>query len=104
LRRSDFLTVYEEGSRYSSPYFAMICLRVEGQAGTKIGFATPKAVGGSVVRNRLRRRLREAVRRNMGRLGPGWAVVVQCRRAALKTPFAVLEREIERLFARCGQS
>jgi ribonuclease P protein component len=82
----------------------MICLRVEGQAGARIGFATPKAVGGSVVRNRLRRRLREAVRMSLGRLGPEWAVVVQCRRSGLAAPFANLKGEIERLFARCGQS
>ena len=64
----------------------------------------PKAVGGSVVRNRVKRRLREAVRPSLGLLGPQWNVVIQVRLAAVKAPFASLKREVERLFSRCGPS
>ena len=96
--------MYEKGFRTSNQYFAAVCLKVEGQAGAKVGFATPKALGGSVVRNRIRRRLREAVRLSFGGLAPGWAVVVQARKGAVDAPFENLRKEVEKLFARCGRS
>jgi ribonuclease P protein component len=77
---------------------------VEGQAIGRVGFATPKALGGSVVRNRLRRRLREAVRLSLDGLGAGWMVVIQARRPALAAPFESLRMEVEKLFSRCARS
>jgi ribonuclease P protein component len=88
----------------SGPYFAGICLRVEGQTRARVGFAVPKAAGGSVTRNRLKRRLREAARMNLDQLGPQWNVVFQARAAALKAPFANLKKEVEKLFSRCARS
>jgi ribonuclease P protein component len=104
LKRSEFQSAYEKGFRISGPYFAAVCLRVEGQARAKIGFAVSKAVGGSVIRNRGRRRVREAVRLSLAQLAPGWAVVMQVRRAALGAPFPDLKREVEKVFSRCGTS
>ena len=104
MRRPDFEAVYEKGFRLSGPYFAAVCLKVEGSERAKVGFAVPKALGGSVARNRIRRRLREAVRVNLARLGSGWAVVFQVRRATGQAPFADLTREVEKLFARCARS
>ncbi len=64
----------------------------------------PKSLGGSVIRNRLRRRVREAVRLSLEQVAPEWAVVVQVRRAVLNAPFMELQREVARIFARCGTS
>ena len=94
--------MYDQGFRTSGPYFAAVCLKVQGQTGAKVGFATPRALGGSVVRNRIRRRLREAVRLSFSGLAPGWAVVVQARKGALEAPFEDLRKEVEKLFSRCG--
>jgi ribonuclease P protein component len=103
-RRSDFQRVYDQGFRVSGPFFTGICFRTEGQARGRVGFAVPKAVGGSVIRNRVKRRLREAVRPSLGQLGPQWNVVIQARLAVVKAPFPSLKREVERLFSRCGPS
>src|SRR5947209_18105334 len=73
LRSKDFRRVYEHGTRYSGPYFAAFYARqvdsgpkgAEVQVrvgGPRIGFTLPRALGGSVVRNRIKRRVREAVR------------------------------------------
>ena len=101
MRSSDFRRVYQKGFRVSGPYFAAFCLRGEPGQGPGIGFTVPRAVGKAVARNRLKRRIREAVRRQLGRLEPQWEIVINPRRAVLKAPFAELAREIGRLFSRC---
>jgi ribonuclease P protein component len=57
-----------------------------------------------VVRNRIRRRVREAVRLHLERLGPQWSIVINPRRKALDAPMPDLGREVERLFLRCNGS
>ena len=72
--------------------------------GPRIGFTVPRAVGNAVVRNRIRRRLREAVRLHLHRLSPQWSIVINPRRKAMDAPMPELEREVERLFLRCSGS
>jgi len=105
LRRSDFRKVYDEGSRFSSPYFAAFCLkRPEQGNGPKVGFTVTKALGKAVVRNRMKRRLREAVRLNLGGLPGCWMVVMNGRRPLLEGEFSSIQREVGRLFAQCANS
>jgi len=73
-------------------------------SGPQIGFTTPRALGKAVVRNRIRRRVREAVRLHLEQLGPEWSIVFNPRRKAMEAPFPELEREIIRLFQRCSGS
>lgn len=61
----------------------------------RVGFAVPRSVGGAVVRNRVRRRLRAAV----GPLLPGLAgldLVVAVAPAAAAMPFAELDATLRR--------
>ena len=103
LRSKDFRTVYDTGTRFANPFFAAFCLCQPDQAGPNIGFTVPKAIGNAVVRNRVRRRFREAVSLRLAQLTPRWSVVINPRRAAIECPFADLEREIARLFAKCSK-
>jgi ribonuclease P protein component len=64
----------------------------------------PRALGNAVVRNRIRRRVREAVRQHLDRLSPQWSIVINPRRKALDAPMPELEREVEKLFLRCSGS
>jgi ribonuclease P protein component len=57
-----------------------------------------------VVRNRIKRRVREAVRLQLDRLNPQWSIVINPRRQALDAPTPDLQREVERLFLRCNGS
>jgi ribonuclease P protein component len=95
--------VYDHGARYSGPYFAAFYARgLHPDSGPKIGFTTPRALGGAVVRNRIKRRVREAVRLRLDRLSPQWEIVFNPRRAAMDSPFNELTREVEKLFLRCN--
>jgi ribonuclease P protein component len=89
----------------TSRHFAAFCLRVPGEpAPSRFGFTVPKAVGNAVDRNRLKRRMKEAVRNQLFAISSNWAVVFNPRRSALDAPFDELCREVGRIFARCNES
>ncbi|HEY1218555.1 MAG: ribonuclease P protein component [Bryobacteraceae bacterium] len=104
LRSTDFRRVYDRGSRFSCTLFAAFCLRGPVEDGARIGFTVPRALGKAVVRNRIKRRMREAVRLRLDRLNSSWSIVINPRSKSLSAPAAELEREVERLFQRCNGS
>ena len=86
--RPDFLAV-QKGKRLRGPYFLLETLdrNLPDQA-PRIGFTVTKKQGNSVERNRMRRRLREAVRQLAGvPFKPGHDYVVVARRDTLSAPF-----------------
>lgn len=111
LKSVDFRKVYDNGSRFSCPYFVAFLYRhpkesAEGpesgrMSGPRIGFTIPRAVGKAVVRNRIRRRLREQLRVRMERIDPALDIVFNPRRAAAEAPLEELTRQVERLLERC---
>jgi ribonuclease P protein component len=102
LRSKDFRRVYDHGAKFSGPLFTAFCLRSEDGCGPRIGFTIPRAVGTAVVRNRIRRRLREAVRKSLHQVGGAWEIVINPRSRVRSAPFPELEREVAKLFFRCG--
>jgi ribonuclease P protein component len=101
LHRADFDRVYSTGRRVGSPLFTAFVLRNEsgGSGVSHVGFTTPRALGNSVVRNRIRRRLREVIRLQYADLAPGWDVVMNPRRNILDAPRVRIEEEVRRLFS-----
>lgn len=62
-RRSDFAMVFERGTYLSSDQLALRYLRRSDDGPIRIGFVISRRVGGAVVRNRLRRRLKAILER-----------------------------------------
>ncbi len=96
--------MYDTGVKYACPLFAAFSVREAEPNGPKIGFTAPRALGNAVVRNRIRRRMREAVRHSLDRLSPQWSIVINPRRKSLNAPMPELQREVEKLFLRCSGS
>ena len=96
-RRVEFDRVYKGGERYSSANMTVIFLAAT--SGPRVGFTAGKALGGAVIRNRIRRRLREAVRRHLCELKTPAEVVFHPRKSALRADFSQLEAEVTRAFA-----
>jgi ribonuclease P protein component len=97
LRRGDFRRVYEEGQRRSGSLCAVF-FRANGLARTRLGITTPARLGNAVLRNRVKRRLREFFRLHRAALPAGWDIVLNPREAVAQVPFTTLAREMLRLF------
>jgi ribonuclease P protein component len=92
-RKADFDALARRGTARSTPLLVLRSLRTSGTA-TRIGFSTPRSLGGSVQRNRVRRRLRELVRERYGELGTGWDLLVIARPAAAQASFEELRKAL----------
>ncbi|WP_288799172.1 ribonuclease P protein component [uncultured Arsenicicoccus sp.] len=67
----------------------------------RVGLVVSKAVGGAVVRNRTKRRLRHAMRDRVGRLPLGLDVVVRANPPAAEADQTRLGAELDRLLSSC---
>ena len=66
----------------------------------RLGVSTSKRVGNAVLRNRIRRRVRELVRARLKGLQRGWDVVIVARPPAASAPFAELGEALDHLLVR----
>ena len=96
-KRSEFATVYSRGRSWSHP---LLVLRVlpSRQPSTRFGFAVGKRVGAAVARNRLKRRLREAVRQLPIR--PGYDIVIIGRPPARDSTYQQIQAALFQVLER----
>ncbi len=83
-RSRDFDAVYRQGRSASTRFLVLYWFPREGQAdveGPRLGLAVPKSVGGAVVRNRVKRQLRETWDELSERAQPGYDYVLVARPA-----------------------
>ena len=106
LRHSDFERVYKQGRRHFAAHMTVFYLRRPDDEinGARVGFTVSKALGGAVQRNRIRRRLREAVRLSGFSTGVAADVVINPKRSALAADFGDLQGEIVKAFQVIGRS
>lgn len=101
-RASEFARLKREGTAFHGRLLVLSVLKAEPDKETRIGIVTSRRVGGAVVRNRVRRRLREAVRVTRARMQPGLWVVVIARQRAAQADFESIRAEWLELAQRSG--
>ena len=98
LRHADFERVYKQGRRHFAAHITVFYLPRQTGEGLRIGFTVGKALGGAVERNRMKRRLREAVRLGWPASPVALDVVINPKKSVLKVEFSELSKEIDRAF------
>ncbi len=110
-KHADYQRVYREGKRQSLPlmtyFFAMRPRPAATEPpGSRVGLTAGKVLGNAVARNRIKRRMRAAVRRHRMELSAGVDVILHPRRTVLEAEFSQIERDVLRAFrsvqAACG--
>jgi ribonuclease P protein component len=101
LHRADFQRVYDFGRRQFTGNMTVFFLRradspEEAPSSVRVGFTVGRVLGGAVERNRIRRRMREAVRLNWPAETAPVDIVFHPRKQVLDLPFEELAREVER--------
>lgn len=100
-KSAQFSAVYEQGKFWANDLMVLRAMP-NGLGNSRFGFVVSKKVGNAVVRNRVRRLLREAVRLNP--VEPGWDVVIVARKRAAGGRFQGIETAYRRLTSRAGLS
>ncbi len=67
---------------------------------TRFGLSTGRRLGGAVVRNRVRRRLREALRASDHRPNGGWDILIVCRPQSATAGYTELRAALDKLLQR----
>jgi len=102
-KHADYQTVYAGSRKQFSKqmtYFAMLRPHEADKPGgtPRVGLTAGKVLGGAVERNRIKRRMREAVRMHLGELRLPLDVILHPRRTVLTLEFAAIEREVRQIF------
>ena len=99
---AEFKAVKFQGKAYRGALLVLGVRVDKEEKAFRAGFVTSKRIGGAVVRNRVRRRLRDIVRTGQSRLHPGFWLVVVARPAAARASYAELKDEWLRLAERAS--
>jgi ribonuclease P protein component len=114
LRHADFERVYKQGRRHFSASMTVfywprpdasvdepaekVAARMPLPRGLRVGFTVGRALGGAVQRNRMKRRLREAVRMSLPAPGIAADVVINPKKSLLTADFTDVLNEVKRAF------
>jgi ribonuclease P protein component len=104
-KHADYQRVYKAGRKQFGKQMAYFFTVRDAAAaerseteGPRIGLTVPKALGKAVARNRIKRRMREAVRAALPALSAPVDVILHPKRSVLEADFAVIEREVQTIF------
>ncbi len=102
-KHADYQLVYKAGRKQFSKQIAYFHALRPGDRrsdtpGPRIGLTVPKALGKAVDRNRIKRRMREAVRAALPLLSSPVDVILHPRRSVIALDFTLLKREVAQIF------
>lgn len=92
----DFISLYNRGKNAVTPFLAMYC-RKNGLRFNRLGITVSSKIGKAVVRNRVRRRIKEAYRLNEDKFKTPYDIVIVSRVRAANAVFSEIEESVLRL-------
>ena len=98
LRHADFERVYKQGRKHFASHMTVFYLRRGDGNSLRVGFTVGRVLGGAVQRNRMKRRLREAVRLQGLATNIAVDVVINPKKSLLSAEFGTIRSEVLRAF------
>ena len=96
LKSADYQRIQREGHRYHTSSFTLLMLSST-QPNTRLGIIATKKIGNAVVRNRVKRRLREVFRQHRDYFPEGADIVVIAKARAADADYHDVESELQKL-------
>jgi ribonuclease P protein component len=103
-RRADFTTAIQRGRRGATRDLVVHVATQEPAEHALVGFVVSRGVGGAVVRNRVKRRMRALMADRLDGLPPGARVVVRALPPAAEADVAALARDLDRALRRATRA
>ena len=99
-KRAEFRAVYDRGFRRGSKFFTVFLLATRSGRPARMGLTVTRKIGNAATRNRCKRLLREAVRKQWDLLPDGTDMVLHARPGLVDAKAGDVEREIARTLPR----
>jgi len=97
-KSSEFRRVRTHGRCWSNR-MVVLCRRPNGLQTSRFGFSVSRRRGKAVVRNRIKRLMREAIRLHCDLVGPGWDIVLIARAGIAGADYGAVERSVTQLLS-----
>lgn len=101
-KREDFNRIYRHGHSFANSQFVVYWRKQTEQGCFRLGVSASSKLGGAVVRNRLRRMVKEIVRLNAGKLQEQFDLILIVRKPALHLAYKEMEGSILHVFRKAG--
>lgn len=96
-KHADYQRVYAEGKKRRSALMSWFLAPQPEATASRVGLTVGKVIGKAHERNRIKRRMRDVLRRHVNELPPGCDLVLHPQRVVLTVEFSKLEAEIVRI-------
>lgn len=93
-KRRQFLSLYSEADRVHTPFFVLF-LRANNLPHSRLGVTVSRKIGKPIIRNLVKRRLREIFRQEQANIDPPCDVVVNVKRPASRAAYQELRKSFE---------
>lgn len=94
-----FQKIRREGQSYTNELLVM-CTLTNGLPYSRFGFSVSNRIGGAVIRNQIKRRLREIIRLRMEQIRAGWDIVFVAKHPIRKADYHQMDAACARLLRR----